>query len=79
MPDYIQTTAKQWLIEQNLHDLILSKMADRDANKRVYTSDALNDFSKLIIEQCVENCAAHSDTEIDKEGAIANTYKQFGL
>lgn len=42
-------------------------------------SAVLEDFAMLVIDHTIENCDAHSDSDIDKKGALINTYKQFGL
>lgn len=78
MADYIQTTAEDWLKQNELSDAIISHPNAGEQYQQT-VSDALKAFGRLIIEQTVENCNAHSDSEIDKEGAIINTYKQFGL
>lgn len=78
MPDYIETNPQQWLIDNKLNDLIITR-ADVNEHHVKYVSDALRDFARLVIEQTVETCSAHSDSEIDKYGAIVNMYNQFGL
>lgn len=78
MVDYIQITAEEWLKQNELSDTIISHPNAGEQYQRT-VADALKTFAKLIVQQTVENCNAHSDSEIDKAGAVINTYRQFGL
>lgn len=78
MPDYIQTNPQQWLIDNGLNDTIISHPHAGEQYVQ-YVSDALKQFGRLIIDHAVETCDAHSDSDIDKEGAKVNLLSQFGL
>lgn len=78
MPDYIQTTPEKWLQENGYQDAII--YLDCNGDKLISSvSTVMKEFAKLAIEHCVENCDAHSDSDIDKGGAMINTFSQFGL
>lgn len=78
MVDYIQTTVEQWLKQNELTDAIISH-PNAGEQYQLTVADALKQFAKLVIEHTIENCDAHSDSDIDKDGAKVNTYRQFGL
>lgn len=78
MPDYMETSPQKWLLENGLNDVIISHPQAGEQYVQ-YVSDALKTFAKLVIEHTVETTEAHSDGEIDKDGAIANSLRQFGL
>lgn len=78
MVDYIQTTPEQWVALNGFQDAIISH-PHAGEQYQLTVSDALKQFGRLIIAHAVETCDAHSDTDIDKEGAEANLLRQFGL
>jgi len=76
--DYIQITVEEWLKHQGFsNDVISHPHAGEQYVQTV--SDALKQFAKLVIDQTVQNCQAHCDTEIDTDGVVINTYRQFGF
>lgn len=78
MVDYMETNPQQWLIQNGLNDLIISHPNAGEQYVQ-YTSDALKQFGRLIIDHAIETCNAHSDSDIDKNGARVNLLRQFGL
>lgn len=78
MSDYIQITAEEWLKQQGFSNDVISHPHAGEQYVQ-YVSDALKTFAKLIIDQTIESCDAHSDYDIDKDGVKSNVYRQFYL
>lgn len=78
MVNYIKTNPKEWL-KANGYQNATSTVNINGALYPIGLETILSNFGRLIIDNAVETCQAHSDTEIDTEGARVNLLTQFGL
>lgn len=78
MVNYIQTTPEKWLQDNGYQNATIMVNLN-GANYPISVESILRNWGGLIIDNAIETCQAHSDSEIDTDGARINLLSQFGL